>query len=116
MDTGPTQAGPQVTRTGRSSTRSFRQSFLVAYAGRIGERLSESAHAAQTTFDAERGGTLVPVLAARHQAVQDKVTALFPDLIDRHIPASHADGWRAGRAAADRADSNVHDSLRSRAG
>jgi Protein of unknown function (DUF2786) len=110
------QAGPQVTRTGRSSTRSFRQSFLVAYAGRIGERLSESAHTTETTFDADHGGQLVPVLAARHQAVQDKVTALFPELIERHIPASHADGWRAGRAAADRADFNVHDSLRSRAG
>ncbi len=110
-----TKAGPQVTRSGISRTRSFRQSFLVAYAGRIGERLRESAHVTETTFDTYHGGALVPVLAARHEAVRDKVTALFPDLIERRIAASHADGWRAGRAAADRAQFDVRDSLTSRA-
>ena len=39
-------AGRQVSRSGTSRTRSFRQSFLVAYASRIGERLAAADTAA----------------------------------------------------------------------
>src|SRR5438067_4370765 len=35
-------AGRQISRTGQSRTRSFRQSFLIAYATRIRERLTEA--------------------------------------------------------------------------
>ena len=37
-----TATGSHVTHRGRSRTRSFRHAFLVAYAGRICERLSEA--------------------------------------------------------------------------
>ena len=102
-----TQAGPQTTRSGYSRTRSFRQSFLVAYAGRIGERLHDSAHATEATYDGEHAGALVPVLTARREAVDDRVAELYPELVQRHISASDAVGLRAGRAAADRARFDV---------
>ena len=96
-----TLAGPQVTRFGASRTRSFRQSFLVAYAGRIGERLRESAQTTETGYDVAHGGVLLPVLRARREAVDDRVGELFPDMVERQLTVSNAAGWGAGRAAAD---------------
>ena len=107
---------------GRSRTRAFRQSFLLAYAIRIGERLSEAAdHAEQAavaeqraaagpegdgtgTDAAARNGTdLVPFLAARHRAVDDAVDEMFGSTLTRTraVRATDADGWNSGRAAAD---------------
>ena len=100
-------AGPQVTRYGTSSTRSWRKSFLIAYASRIGERLRESVHSSETTYDADHGGALVPVLAARRDAVEHTMAELFPDVIERPISVSNRAGYGAGRAAADLAQLNV---------
>ena len=106
---------------GRSRTRAFRQSFLLAYAVRIGERLSEAAdHAEQeavaeqraaagagaSTTDgvaARKGADLVPFLAARHQAVDDAVDGMFGATLtrSRSVRATDAEGWNSGRAAAD---------------
>ena len=111
-----TLAGPQVTRFGTSRTRSFRQSFLVAYAGRIGERLREAAHTVETTYDSAHGGELLPVLAARRGVIDDRFAELFPDLVQRRISASDAAGWGAGRAAADLALFDTHQAVGSRPG
>lgn len=98
-------AGRQVGRDGVSRTRSFRQSFLVAYATRIGERLT----AADTTAAAaEDGARLLPVLAARSRAADDLTSELFPQVVERTVPVSNAAGWGAGRAAADLALFDVH--------
>jgi hypothetical protein len=92
----------------RTRTRSFRHSFLIAYAHRIRERLDS----ASATADAvSRDTRLVPVLAARERAVEEKFTAMFPTIRTRTASVSNADGWGAGLAAADRADldlSRVH--------
>jgi hypothetical protein len=96
-----TASGAQVGRYGQSRTRSFRRSFLIAYATRIGERLRESAAGAESAADAESGGALVPVLAARDGAVDDAVAAMFPELTHTRVSVSNAAGWGAGRAAAD---------------
>ena len=91
---------------GRSRTRAFRQSFLMSYAIRIGERLAEA------TVDAERqvaaevpGRNLLPVLAARYQAVDDTVDEMFGDGVSYHRTGrvSDSEGWYSGRAAADMA-------------
>jgi hypothetical protein len=109
--------------SGRSRTRAFRQSFLLSYAVRIGERLSAAAdHAEQeavaeqraTGGSAAEGGTgnggterkgadLLPFLAARHRAVDDAVDEMFGSALTRTRPvrATDADGWNSGRAAAD---------------
>jgi hypothetical protein len=100
-------AGPQVTRSGTSSTRSWRRSFLIAYASRIGERLRESVHTSEASYDSDHGGALVPVLAARREAVHEAMSEMFPDTVERPISVSNRAGYGAGRAAADLAQLNV---------
>ena len=119
------QANTAMLRTGgkrdgssRSGTRAFRQSFLLAYAVRIGERLSEAAdHAEQAAvaeqraaaagaadgIAARKGADLVPFLAARDRAVDDAVEDMFGSKLtrSRSVRATDADGWNSGRAAAD---------------
>jgi hypothetical protein len=117
------RAGAKRDALGRSRTRAFRQSFLVSYAIRIGERLSEAADHAEQQAVAEQaaseqaaagadgggggggGKDLVPFLAARHQAVDDAVDAMFGDTLtsSRAIRATDAEGWTSGRVAADMA-------------
>lgn len=106
-----TATGAHVTRSGVSRTRSFRQSFLVAYAGRIRERLREAASDAETSADAHSGGALLPVLASRDQIVADAVAALFPETYNKDVGVSNLAGWGAGRAAADLALFDIRDAL-----
>ncbi|MGH3898287.1 MAG: DUF2786 domain-containing protein [Pseudonocardiaceae bacterium] len=92
-------AGSQTTRTGRSRTRSYRQSFLIAYATRIGERLSAARDVGVAAVsDPAR---LLPVLAAREQVVDELFESMFPESVSRSFSVGNAAGWRAGRAAAD---------------
>ncbi len=111
-------AGSQTTRRGQSRTRSYRQSFLVAYATRISERLSTASEEAISATRAEMGedepgrdSRLLPVLAARQQVVDDLFDEMFPQLLHRSVSVSNADGYRAGRAAADLAVLDAHRSV-----
>ncbi|MGH3550144.1 MAG: DUF2786 domain-containing protein [Pseudonocardiaceae bacterium] len=92
-------AGSQTTRTGRSRTRSYRQSFLIAYATRIGERLT-TARDVGTAAVADPA-RLLPVLAAREQVVDELFESMFPQSVSRSYSVGNASGWYAGRAAAD---------------
>jgi hypothetical protein len=89
-------------------TRSFRQSFHVAYATRIGERLGTT-NATVTAEMADR--RLLPVLAARSQAADELTNRLFPSMRHRPVSVSNRAGWGAGRAAADLALLDVHASI-----
>ncbi len=92
-------AGSQTTRTGRSRTRSYRQSFLIAYATRIGERLITARDVgAAAVPDPAR---LLPVLAARERVVDELFESMFPESVSRSFSVGNAAGWHAGRAAAD---------------
>jgi hypothetical protein len=108
---------------GRSRTRAFRQSFLVSYAIRIGERLSDAAGHAEREAVAEqraaggaregaggKGTDLVPFLAARQQAVDDAVDEMFGGTLtrSRSVRATDAEGWSSGRTAADMASLHNH--------
>ncbi len=110
------RAGSRRHQDGAPRTKAFRQSFLISYAARIRERLTEATERA--TADAAAGrhlredGTseqlapderLLPVLAAREQAVDDTVGRMFPKLVSQRVRVSDGEGWAAGRAAADRA-------------
>ncbi|MEV4416435.1 DUF2786 domain-containing protein [Catellatospora sp. NPDC049609] len=97
-----TAANPRQDRYGRNDVRSFRQAFLSAYAQRIGERLSEATHEAQAA--AAAGTDLVPVLAARTEAVTAAFDDLFPNRVSNTSRIGNMAGWAAGQAAADRAD------------
>ncbi|WP_051342036.1 DUF2786 domain-containing protein [Pseudonocardia spinosispora] len=105
--------GARVDQRGRSRTKSFRQSFLVSYAQRIGERLVEASDHARSEVVASLGdSTLLPVLAAREVAVQERMSEYFPKIVTRRISVSSSAGWVAGRAAADLANLDVRSSLK----
>jgi hypothetical protein len=104
-------SGARVDRAGRSRTRSFRQSFLIAYASRIAERLREAAEAAESAAMGQHGAGLVPVLASRRSAAEETINTMFRRL--RHTRHSVTDpaGWAAGTAAADLASLNAQQEL-----
>ncbi len=84
---------------GRRRTKTFRQSFLMAYAHRVGERLAATSEQV-TSSDA----SLLPVLAARDVAVTGAVDAMFPSTQRTRVRGvDDLAGWEEGRAAADRA-------------
>lgn len=85
---------------GRKRTKTFRQSFLAAYAHRIGDRLADAAQGQATQAE----GELLPVLAARDVAVADHLERMFPKTVTTRLRGvSDAAGWEQGAAAADRA-------------
>ncbi|MEW2622705.1 DUF2786 domain-containing protein [Streptomyces sp. NPDC048106] len=82
---------------GRKRTKTFRQSFLAAYAHRVGARLAAAAES-QVTQD------LLPVLATRETAVAGRLERMFPETTTTRLRGvSDAAGWTEGAAAADRA-------------
>ncbi len=90
---------------GRATTRSFRTSFLAAFAGRIGERLTRASEVATAEAERQYGSALLPVLARRNDAVDELVRQLVPRARTmRATSVSDGRGWRAGISAADAAD------------
>ncbi|WP_250402320.1 DUF2786 domain-containing protein [Streptomyces cellostaticus] len=82
---------------GRKRTRTFRQSFLAAYAHRVGDRLAAVA-GTQVTQD------LLPVLATRETAVTHRLERMFPETTTTRLRGvSDEAGWTEGTRAADRA-------------
>jgi hypothetical protein len=132
-NTAMIRAGGRKDAVGRSRTRSFRQSFLISYAIRIGERLASAAGHAEQEAAAEQqaarrtpagdgsgpgggaGTDLVPFLAARHEAVNEAVDDLFGSRLttSRAVRATDAEGWASGRAAADLASLHNRDTVAS---
>jgi hypothetical protein len=78
---------------------SYRRSFLMSYAVRIGERLNETNEAATASY----GSALVPLLRRQTSAVQEEFERLFPLTRQARPGRYNAMGWNDGRAAADRA-------------
>jgi hypothetical protein len=81
--------------------RSFRESFTLAFALRIGERLEAAAEAGVAEEVAARGDDLLPVLASRAEEVEAAFEAAFPHRRSSSLRVSDGRGWAAGRAAAD---------------
>ncbi|MEU1099380.1 DUF2786 domain-containing protein [Streptomyces tibetensis] len=82
---------------GRKRTKTFRQSFLAAYAHRIGTRLAAAAET-QVTDD------LLPVLASREVAVTGRLEQMFPETTTTRLRGVRdEEGWTQGAQAADRA-------------
>ncbi|MFD5409430.1 DUF2786 domain-containing protein [Streptomyces nojiriensis] len=84
---------------GRKRTKTFRQSFLLAYASRLGHRLAETAE--HTATEAPDN---LPALVARDVAVTSRAEEMFPRTTTTRLRGAtdHA-GWEDGTAAADRA-------------
>ena len=82
---------------GRKRTKTFRQSFLAAYAHRVGDRLRAAAET-QVSRD------LLPVLATRATAVTGRLERMFPATTTTRLRGvSDEAGWTEGARAADRA-------------
>ncbi|MBH1935504.1 DUF2786 domain-containing protein [Streptomyces sp. AV19] len=81
-------------------TRDFRESFLIAYASRIGDRLSTTA---RDTTARQAPSEVLPVLAARELAVGETTERLFPAITSHRLRGRDAEGWARGREAADEA-------------
>ncbi|MFF2567909.1 DUF2786 domain-containing protein [Streptomyces sp. NPDC058084] len=94
-----TRAEAEQRKGGRRRTKSFRQSFLLAYANRLGARLS-----ATTRRVAAETPTLLPALASREVAVTTRTDELFPETRTTRVRAAWDEaGWDHGTSAADRA-------------
>ncbi|MCX2182289.1 DUF2786 domain-containing protein [Streptomyces sp. SKN60] len=94
-----TRAEAEQRAGGRKRTKSFRQSFLLAYANRLGARLATTSRrvAAETP-------TLLPALASRDLAVTARTDELFPETRTTRVRAAWDEaGWHHGTTAADRA-------------
>jgi hypothetical protein len=91
------RAEPAGGKAGRARLKTFRRSFLVAFAVRVGELLSGSA-------DAAVAADLLPVLADRDEQVRETMRRAFPETTRaRGGRVDSMEGWDAGREAADRA-------------
>ncbi|MFF1835098.1 DUF2786 domain-containing protein [Streptomyces sp. NPDC058231] len=91
---------------GRKRTKTFRQSFLMAYVHRLGARLaSDTARVtAASASDGAADSDLLPVLAARDVAVTDAADRMFPETTSTRVRGvTDGEGWAHGTAAADRA-------------
>ncbi len=82
-------------------SRTYRQSFLLAYATRIGQRLRA---ATEQSDDHTADDRLLPVLADREKAVSELFEELYPSTVKKSYTVGSAAGWEAGTAAADQAD------------
>lgn len=97
------RAEPPGGKAGRARLKTFRQSFLVAYAVRIGERLSRAAEAAVAA--APQAAGLLPVLRSRDEQVREAMLRVFPRTVrGRGSRVDSREGWESGRDAADRAE------------
>ncbi|MFJ4439526.1 DUF2786 domain-containing protein [Streptomyces sp. NPDC088923] len=93
-----TRAEAETRAAGRRRTKTFRQSFLLAYAEHVGARLEETAEAT-VTESAEP--EVLPVLAARDVAVTEATERMFPRAKAARVRGiSDEAGWRRGREAA----------------
>ncbi|OMI88429.1 aromatic acid decarboxylase [Streptomyces sp. M1013] len=99
---------------GRKRTKTFRQSFLAAYAHRAGTRLRAAAEAATGAAAEEAADAdLLPVLASREVAVTDRVERMFPETTTTRLRgAGDAAGWTEGTLAADAARVGHHRPLK----
>jgi hypothetical protein len=101
----------------RARTTSFRQSFLVAYATRVGIRLRCATEVAADEAAATHGAEcLLPVLAARTAAAEQAAKDAFPNLGRTRFSAHDPAGWDAGAAAADVASLDVRRAVKNTAG
>ncbi|MEU4390444.1 DUF2786 domain-containing protein [Kribbella sp. NPDC023855] len=105
-------AGKHIGHRGESRTRSFRQSFLMAYAQRIGERLQATTEATQAAVPAEDADRLLPVLTRREEQVEALFTKLFPETVTRRTRITNGAGWAAGLSAADQAQLQARPQVR----
>lgn len=96
--------GPQVTEWGENRTRSFRRSFLYQFARTVRDRLAEVREVTCSEAAEDSGGSVLPVLASREEAVESELAERFPRVTPLRTSVSNFEGVRAGDVAGRRAD------------
>ena len=94
--------------------RSFRSSFLQAYAHRVGTRLADINQTVQDAVESEHAAlpaaevtSLLPALVAREEAIDTEVGELFGELKKQPFKRTYdALGWTRGDLAGERAELN----------
>lgn len=94
----------------RRRIRSFRHSFLIGYAARIGQRLAQ-VRAAATERVSNSSADVLPVLSGREAEVDKAVADVYPTLRSKRRSSSNSAGYVAGTIAADRANLGSGDRL-----
>lgn len=85
--------------------KTFTNSFLNAYATRIGYRLKDLNKSIVEEMDSEYNGTLLPALVDKRTNVEKAHNAYWPKTQKKSVSVRHSEaGASQGRAAADRAD------------
>lgn len=107
------RAGSKQDEFRRSRTTAFRRAFLLSFAVRIGQRLSEAVDATVEAAATETSVALVPLLAARAEASEALARETFPRVRPLRASVSDTEGWQAGSAFADHADLSLHRKLAS---
>jgi hypothetical protein len=106
--------GSKYDLAGRSRTKRFRRSFLVAFAVRVGHRLYETVEATVEAAAAETGTALVPILTRRLEATRLAAEAAFPRTQPFATSVSDGEGWHAGTRFADVVDLDARRRLKRR--
>jgi len=96
--------GAKVDALGRSRTKSFRRSFLLSFAARIGKRLEDAVTVTVLEADVDPGTDLAVVLADRASAARTAADTTFPGTRSFGAVATNGEGWYAGRVFADQVD------------
>jgi hypothetical protein len=89
------------------TARRFRHAFLLAFAGRVYQRLEEARRVAQAAYEeqhASEGGSVALVLADRSGEVEHAFKAAYPRTRRARTSTSSRYGQMAGDAAGRRAD------------
>lgn len=85
----------------RENGHSYRQTFVVAFGTRIGERLQEAAARVESISDVPGAGL---ALVERRAAVDQLLREQHPRLRERKISVGSRRGWSDGKSRADGAD------------
>lgn len=88
-----------------TSAKSFRSSFLLGYASRVGSRLEEARKLSEEEEELKyQGASVSLVLRNRKSEVDDKLNEMFPRLRSRSTSIGSNEGYGSGHSAAGSAD------------
>lgn len=98
------EAGRHAPPGARTRSRSFKSSFLMGYAGRVGERLSEINRSVAEAAEHETSRSVLPALVARADVVDEEMDRRFGDAVMGQSRGGYDGfGYSQGAAAGDRA-------------
>lgn len=96
------EAGRHAPPGARTRSRSFKSSFLMGYANRVGERLAEINRSVTQTAEEETSRSVLPALVARASVVDEEMDRRFADSVVGQSRGGHDPfGYHQGSAAAD---------------